>query len=177
MSIAKSFVKNTVGYIVKKISKAAMLMDFKNAAMFSVVRLAIDIHFHTVRNLEFGNEAAYALSLKVENTLWMQKFYALDSATPRNLDTPTNVYEEDEQDETEPIILNVFQKSPGRFSQEKDVFQEQEDIRYPYNVTLREIYIENLYREVTLMNISVMTDNPHNKRFVKVAKDMPIIRG
>ena len=36
-TIFRSFVQNSVGYFVKKVSKAAMLKDFKNAALFSVV--------------------------------------------------------------------------------------------------------------------------------------------
>lgn len=111
-SIFKSFVKNSVGYFVKKVSKEAMLKDFKNAVLFSVVHLGIDLTFESIRNKEIGADASYALTVIVENTLWMSKLDNSDVSAPRNLNAPSIVKEEEEEDKMDPIILNVFKTDP-----------------------------------------------------------------
>jgi hypothetical protein len=64
-TIFKSFFRTVYGYFVSKESQGAMLQDFKNAVMFSVVQLGIDIGIDAIRNKEAGADASYALTVKV----------------------------------------------------------------------------------------------------------------
>ena len=151
-TIFKSFVKNTVGYFVKKVTKTAMLKDFKNAALFSVVQLGIDLGFGAIRNKEIGSNAQYALSATIEYTQWMSKLENSEERTARNLDAPTKIPEEEEEDETEPIYLSVFQKMP-RFFQKDDADdtekEESGEIVVASNITLNAVSVERLFNNTS----------------------------
>ena len=120
-----------------------MLKDFKNAALFSVVHLGIDLAFEAARNKEIGTDSQYALSATIEYTQWMSKLENTDDKTARKLEALTSIQEEDEVDETEPIYLNVFQKKPSFFGwdTEEDEVEDEVKVDIPVNITLGSIDI------------------------------------
>lgn len=97
----------TLGYIIKSVEKASRLKDFVTSAMFSVTSLGINIGFDYLRTKEIGANATYALSVKVQNTDWMD-FDATTAmnTTRRTLDRPVSVIEEEEV--SDPIYLDLF---------------------------------------------------------------------
>jgi hypothetical protein len=71
-SMFKSYVtQRLVGSLIKSIEKTQRIKDFVNSAMFSVTQLGIDLSFEYLRTKEFGANATYSLSAKVQNTDWM----------------------------------------------------------------------------------------------------------
>lgn len=75
--------------------------------MFSVSKLGINVGFDYLRSKEVGANATYALSVKVQNTDWMD-FDATTAAetTRRTLNRPVSVIEEEEA--SDPIYLDLF---------------------------------------------------------------------
>jgi len=68
----KSYVtQRLVGTLIKSVEKTQRIKDFVNSAMFSVTQLGIDLSFEYLRTKEFGANATYSLSAKVQNTDWM----------------------------------------------------------------------------------------------------------
>ena len=120
-----------------------MLKDFKNAALFSVVHLGIDMAFEAARNKEVGTDSQYALSATIEYTQWMSKLDNADDKTARKLQALTSIQEEDEVDETEPIYLNVLQKKPRFFEQDDEEEEDKKEVMVdiPVNITLGSIDI------------------------------------
>jgi len=71
-SMFKSYVtQRLVGTLIKSVEKTQRIKDFVNSAMFSVTQLGIDLSFEYLRTKEFGANATYSLSAKVQNTDWM----------------------------------------------------------------------------------------------------------
>lgn len=97
----------TLGFVIKSVEKASRLKDFINSAMFSVTKLGINFGFDYMRSKEIGANATYALSIKVQNTDWMD-FDATTAmnTTRRTLVSPVNVIEEEEV--SDPIYLDLF---------------------------------------------------------------------
>jgi hypothetical protein len=108
-SIFRSWMQyETLGYVIKSVEKASRLKDFAAAAMFSVTRLGINVGFDYLRTKEIGANATYALSVKVQNTDWMD-FDATTAmnTTRRTLNRPVSVIEEEEV--SDPIYLDLYE--------------------------------------------------------------------
>lgn len=151
-----------LGYLYKSVDKASRLKDFVNSAMFSVTNLGISFGFDYLRSKEIGANATYSLSVKVQNTDWMD-FDATTAmnTTRRTLNRPVSVIEEEE--ESDPIYLDLFQTDydaiyDGVLVLAGENEAKPQKIIYPQNLTLESLEIPNLFEDSTLLNISYNTD-------------------
>lgn len=170
--------------MIKSVEKASRLKDFAVSAMFSVTELAVNVGFDYLRTIELGANATYALSVKVQNTDWMD-FDATTAMniTRRTLDRPVSVIEEEEI--TDPIYLDLYETDYDAIydgvlvlASEPNAKEESKFV-YPQNLTLNSIEIPNLFTDSTLLNISFNTDvTPESKkRFQRLVTNRKIEKG
>lgn len=172
-----------LGVLIKSIDKASRLKDFATSAMFSVTGLGVNLGFDYLRTKEIGANATYALSVKVQNTDWMD-FDAVTAAnsTRRTLERPVSVIEEEEV--SDPIYLDLYDTDydaiyDGVLVLEGEKEAAKEQFVYPQNLTLESLEIVNLFDESTKLNISYNTDvTPESKRrFQRLVTNREIEKG
>lgn len=149
-------------------SKYNAYKDFNNAAMFQVAEVEVNPKNSSGKT---PANASYSLSVKNTESYRLARRYAGQNETFISIVTvPQTIYEEYDiiyMNQYDSLLVGKERKIWNPFSK-REVTKGEEVIEYPKNVTLKEVYVDNLYGEVSLLNMSFFSDADPEHKFRKL---------